>query len=108
MAILYVTEYAGLAVAQIGGNVPQIPQEPPLAEQAIAITASSTTTAPFNALTTLVRIETDAICGVTFGTAPTASVAAAGAGSGRMVAGQTEYRGIARGQGYKVAVIATT
>lgn len=108
MAVLYVTEYCSLAIAQVGGMVAQVPQEPPLAEQAIAITAGSTITAAFNAKTTLVRIETDAICGITFGTAPTATVQAAGVGSGRLIAGQTEYRGVPKGQNFKAAVIATT
>lgn len=108
MAFLYVTEYVGLAFPQLGGAGPQIPQEPPLAEQAIAITAGSTQTAAFNAATTLIRIATDAICGVTIGLNPTATVQAAGLGSGRFVAGQTEYRGVVKGQGFKAAVIATT
>lgn len=106
MATLYVTEYATIAILQ-AGRVTQVPMEPPLAEQAIAITAGSTTTAAFNAKTTLVRVETDAICGVTIGTAPTATVVSGGLGSGRFAANQTEYRGIP-GPGYKAAVIATT
>lgn len=108
MAILYVTEYAELGATIGGGRTAQVPMEPPLVEQAIAITAGSTTTAAFNAKTTLVRVETDAICGITFGTAPTATVASAGLGSGRFAAGQTEYRAVRAGAAMKVAVIATT
>lgn len=107
MAVLYITEYVGLMPA-VGGGVGQVPIEPPLAEQAIAITASSTLTAAFNAKTRLVRIETDAICGVTIGAAPTATVSNGTVGSGRLVAGQTEYRGIPPNTTFKAAVIATT
>lgn len=105
MAVLYVTEYATIAIMQ-AGRVTQVPQEPPLAEQAIAITASSTLTAAFNAKTSLIRVHTDAICGVTIGLAPTATAVSAGSGSGRFAANQTEYRGV--NPGMKAAVISTT
>lgn len=108
MATLYVTEYAELAAAQGGGRVAQVPMEPPLVEQAIAITGSSTQTAAFNAKTTLLRVETDAICGYTFGTNPTATVASAGLGSARLVAGQTQFHAVRAGTAMKVAVISTT
>jgi tetrahydromethanopterin S-methyltransferase subunit C len=107
MAFLYVTEYATIAIMQAGRQT-QVPQEPPLVEQAIAITAGSTQTAAFNAKTGLVRVHTDAICGVTFGTNPTATVQSAGLGSGRMAIGQTEYHGVPLGAAFKAAVIATT
>jgi len=107
MAVLYVTEYANIAVLQ-GGKTTQVPLEPPLVEQAIAITASSTTTATFNAQTALVRVHTDVICGVKFGTAPVAIVSTGTLGSQRMVAGQTEYAAVPLGGAYKIAVIATT
>jgi len=107
MAVLYVTEYANIAVLQ-GGRTAQIPMEPPLVEQAIAITASSTTTAAFNAQTAIVRVHTDVICGITFGTAPVAIVSTGTLGSERMVAGQTEYSAVPLGKSFKIAVIATT
>jgi len=106
MATLYVTEYANIAVLQ-GGRVTQVPMEPPLVEQAFTFT-TTTQSAAFNAQTTIVRLHTDAICGVTFGTNPTATAASVGLGSGRMVAGQTEYRAVPKGVSYKVAVLSVS
>ena len=100
MAVLYITEYATLGVQQVGGMVSQTPQEPPLAEQTVAIGASSMQSSAFNAQTTLVRIHTDAICSVEFGTNPTAT-----SGKARMPTNSTEYKSVPRGQSYKVAVI---
>lgn len=110
MSVMTVTEYAGLAYAQIGGTVAQVPQEPPLAEQAIAITGSSTQTAAFNAATTIIRINIDgtAAAAVTIGTNPTAAVPSGGLGSGRISANATEFRAVPKNQAYKAAVIATT
>ena len=105
MAVLYVTEYATIAIMQ-AGRVTQVPQEPPLVEQAIAITGTSSQTAAFNAKTSLVRVHSDAICGVTIGTNPTATVSSGGLGSGRFAANQTEFRGVSTGM--KAAVISTT
>ena len=109
-AYMYVTEYASLATVQINGQSAQVPQEPPLVEQAIAIGASSTQSAAFNAQTTLVRVHIDGSgpAGVTFGTNPTATVENGGLGSGRFAANQTEYRAVPRGQSFKVAGIVTT
>ncbi len=100
MATLYVTEYATLGVPQVGGMVSQTPQEPPLVEQTVSIGASSTQSNAFNAATTLVRLHTDAICSVEFGTNPTAT-----SGKARMPANQTEFKTVPKGQSFKVAVI---
>jgi hypothetical protein len=81
--------------------------QPPIAEQAIVNTGASTASAAFNQKTRFVRLHTDAICAVAFGTAPTAIVAGA-TGTMRMAANQTEYHGVPQGQSYKVAVIAST
>lgn len=110
MSVITITEYATIALQQVGGLAAQVPLEPPLAEQAIAITASSVQSAAFNKNTTLVRINIDgtAACAVTFGLNPTATVPSAGAGSGRISANGTEYRAVMKGQSYKVAFIATT
>lgn len=104
MAILYVTEYSGTALVQIAGQVAQVPAEPPLASQVVVIGAGSLQSAAFNAQTTLVRIHCDVASEVLFGTNPTAVLNT----SGRMAAGQTEYRGVPKGQAFKVAVIAPT
>jgi len=105
MAWLYITEYAALHVAQ--GQAGQMPVEPPIVEQAIANTGGSTQSNPFNAATRFVRIHTDAICAIEFGLNPVA-VPAGPTGTGRMVAGQTEYRSIPPNQGFMVAVCASS
>lgn len=109
-ATMYVTEYVGLAIVQIAGANAQVPQEPPLAEQAIAISATSAQSAALNAATTLVRIHIDGAgpAAVKIGLNPTATVASGGVGSGRFAANQTEYRAVIAGQGTKVAGIVTT
>jgi hypothetical protein len=104
MATLYITEYAGLALAQLG-EVGQMPQEPPLAEQTVAIGVGSVQSSAFNAKTKLIRLHSDAVCSIEFGTNPTASATTA-----RMAANQTEYHGVPNNTGtlLKVAVIQNT
>lgn len=102
MATLYITEYSESRIL-IGGQMVQVPLEPPLAEQTVTISGTHAESAAFNAKTTFVRIETDLICSLLIGTAPVATTS-----SGRWVAGQTEFRGIRDGQGYMVSVIANT
>jgi hypothetical protein len=99
MAVLYVTEYAEMQIGP-AGRVGQMPMEPPIAEQTVAIGGSSTQSSAFNAKTRFVRLHTDAICSVEFGAAPLAS-----ATTGRMAANQTEYRGVPPNAFYRVAVI---
>ena len=109
MATLYITEfqaigYAGMPPLAAGTNGPtQAAQQPVVAEQTVTIGGSSTASAAFNAATTLVRLHTDSICSIEFGTAPTATTATA-----RMVAGQTEYFGVPQAGALKVAVITNT
>lgn len=104
MARIYVSEYDRLAPAY-GGGLGQVVQEPEIALQSIAITASSTLTAAFNGGTRIIRVHTDAICAIKIGPSPTAIVAG-DTGTKRMVAGQTEYFGVVPGD--KLAVIAST
>lgn len=98
MTTLYITEYAFLG--QVPNNAAQMPQEPPIAEQTVAIGASSAASSAFNAKTRFVRLHTDAICSVKVGVSPTAA-----ATNGRMAANQTEYRAVPEGGQYSVAVI---
>ncbi len=94
MAKLYVTEYGGIAAAGLPVAV-----APPIVEQTpVVIGAGSLQSAAFDAATVLVRIHTDAICSIAFGTNPTAS-----ANTARMAANATEYFAVRFGQ--KVAVI---
>jgi hypothetical protein len=100
MAALYITEYQTMGQVNFGG---QMPQEPPIAEQVVAIGGLPASSNPFNKLTRFVRVEADAICSILFGTAPAVSTA-----SGRFAAGQTEYRAVPEGGNFVVAVIANT
>ena len=101
---LYVTEYYSVASPQVGGLNAQVPSEPPLVEQTpIDYSGGHAESAAFNALTTLIRIHTDSICSVLIGTTPVATT-----GSARMVAGQTEYRSVPKGQNYKISVVGNT
>lgn len=102
MATLYITEFTDLSVSFVRGNLAQVAAQPPNAEQTpLAISGTAALSAAFAANTTLVRLHTDSICSVLFGSAPTATTANA-----RMTAGQTEYFGVAPGM--KVSVIANT
>lgn len=96
MAVLYITEYPALEVSGLPVAI-----TPPVAEQTVAISGSSTASSAFNANTGLVRLHTDAICSVEFGGAPTAT-----ATTMRLAANQTEYFVVHSGQ--KVAVISNS
>ena len=100
MAVLFITEYAFQGQNPDGRSLPEIPLEPPLAEQTVAIGGASAQSAAFNAGTTFVRIHTDVICSIAFGTNPTAT-----ATTRRLAAGSTEYFAVPRGQSFKVANI---
>lgn len=107
MSILYITEFATFTLVGAPGGAGQIAEQPEIANQAITIGASSAQSAAFNSKTRFVRLHTDVICAIEFGTNPTA-VAAGGTGTARMPANQTEYFGVPQGQSYKVAVITST
>lgn len=102
MAVLYVTEFNNMGTSQ-NSQVMQMAAQPPLVEQTIAIGGVTAPSSAFNASTTFVRVHTDAICSIKFGTAPTATSTTA-----RMAAGTTEYFVVPQGQAYKVAVITNT
>ena len=102
MSKLYVTEYAGLMPSPVGGQG-QVPMEPPLAEQVVDYSGGAAASSAFNAATRLVRVHTDAICSVLFGTNPTATTS-----TGRFAANQTEYRGVPPGQSFKVSGVTNT
>lgn len=102
MAVLYITEYARQGRDAAGYQM-VVADEPPVANQTVAITAGSTASAAFNVNTKFVRISTDAICSIEFGTAPTAS-----ATTRRMPANTTEYFSVPQGASFKVAVITNT
>jgi len=100
-SLAVVTEYYTIPV-MVGGQVAQIAQEPPLAEQSIDFTAGATATAALNARTNLVRIKCNAAASFLFSTAGTAAATT----NQVLSAGETEYKGVAAGQGYKISFIA--
>lgn len=102
MATVYITEYARQGRDASGFQM-VVADEPPVANQTVAITVGSVQSNAFNALTKFVRVSTDAICSIEFGTNPTAS-----ATTRRMPANTTEYFSVPLGASYKLAVITNT
>lgn len=97
MAKLYVTEFSNV-LDLVGGPI-QIAATPPIVDQTpVTIGVGSLSSAAFNAATRFVRLHTDAVCSVAFGTLPTAT-----ANNMRMAANQTEYFKVNAGD--SVAVI---
>jgi hypothetical protein len=97
MAKLYIREYNYLA----NQNRAQVSDEPGTDQTPVVIGAVSLQSAAFGANTRIVRIHTDAICSIAFGSNPTATTNTA-----RMAANATEYFGVKPGD--RVAVIANT
>ena len=93
MAKLHITELSGLA------GVMQIPQMPPITEQAMDIGATSSASSAFNASTRFVCLTAKADCHIAIGADPTAT-----AGKMPLTAGQAYYFGVTAG--HKIAVIA--
>lgn len=100
MAKVYITEYRALRF-DANNNGMAVPEEPPLAEQTVAIGGASAQSSAFNGSTTVIRVHTDAICSRAIGANPTAT-----ADTARMAAGQTEYLGVKGG--HKIAIITNT
>jgi hypothetical protein len=102
MATVYITEFCCYGIDNLGRDT-ILPKQVPTAEQTVAIGGTSTQSAALDPMTTLVRVHTDAICSVSFGTNPTAT-----ATKMRMAAGTTEYFTVQQNSGLKVAVITNT
>jgi hypothetical protein len=102
MAVLYITEFASQGQDARGWKM-VVADQPPAAEQTVAIGASSVQSSAFNALTKFVRVSTDAVCSIEFGTNPTATAV-----NMRMAANTAEYFSVPIGASYKVAVIQNT
>lgn len=71
MAFLYVSEFNRTNVEV--GSAAQIALCPPVVEQKLAIGATSVQSTAFNASTHFVRLKSDAICSVAWGTNPVAT-----------------------------------
>ena len=102
MSVLYITEFVSVGGT---GNFPIAGAlVSPVAQQTLVISGSSSVCASaFNSNTMFVRLHTDAICCVSFGTSPTAATNAM-----RLAANQTEYFAVPQNGNYKVAVIAAS
>ena len=99
MATLYITEHTQLANADFGGAI-QAPLEPHVAEQTVAIGASSEQSNPMQNSTRLIRVHTDAACHIAIGENPTANTL-----KRRMIADSTEFFGLPPYGTFKIAVI---
>lgn len=99
MATLYVTEFPS-GGRDHGASVP-VAFAPAIQNNNVAIGAEAKS-AVFATNTRLVRLHTDTICFVKFGTAPTAVTAT----DARMAANQTEYFFVTPGSGMKLSVVA--
>lgn len=100
MASVYISEYKNLKVSKFSGLV-QAAEEPGLAIQKVTANGTSAQSSAFNLDTKFVRIHTDAIVSIKFGSNPTAT-----ASDLRMPADAVEYFGVT--PGHKIAVITNT
>ena len=91
MALLYISEYQG--VAQVHGGM-SAPQEPALLDQTPLAIGGATQSNAFQASTKLIRVHCDAICSIVFGPAPQTATTS----NKRLAANQTEYFGVIPGQ----------
>ena len=97
MAFLYVTEFERPRNQWVN-----IANAPPIVDQTpVAISGTSAQSAAFNKQTAMIRVETDSVCSIAFGTNPTATTS-----NMRMNAGDCEYFSVQPNQ--KIAVILNT
>jgi hypothetical protein len=101
VATLYITEYSDIG-GYVATGTAQIAAEPEVASQTVSFGASTQSSA-FNAATRMVRLHTDSICSVKFGTNPTATTT-----NRRMPADATEYFSVPVNSAYKVAAVTNT
>lgn len=100
MTTLYISEYTEAGYMPGLGTLP-VGKEPSTVQQTVGNAGASTQSSAFRSDTKLVRLHTDSICSIRFGTNPTATTSTA-----RMAANQTEYFQVLGGD--KVAVILNT
>jgi hypothetical protein len=101
MAKLYVTEFADVVRPPNSASPPFGALNSLVIDQAPITFSASTQSAAFATGTKFVRVHTDSICSIAYGSNPTATTS-----SFRMAAGQTEYFGVNPGD--KLAVITNT
>lgn len=102
MAKLYVTEFSDMGQT-VRGSAPIAAINSTTTDQTPVTYTTSTQSAAFASTTVMVRLHTDSICSIAFGTNPTATT-----NNFRMAADQVEYFAIPPGQSYKVAAITNT
>ena len=100
MATLYIREYQTIAAPGPDFNGMQAGMEPGTDQTPLVFTGGVQQSVAFAGSTRVVRLHTDSICSVLFGTNPTATTANA-----RMAANQTEFFGVQPGANLKVSVI---
>ena len=101
MALLYISEFQG--VAQVHGGM-SAPMEPCLLDQVpIGIAGGPQSSQPFTFATKLIRVHCDSICSIAIGP-PVVTVATTN--NARMATNQTEYFGVL--PGHILSVIANT
>lgn len=98
MSQLRVTEYK-TEYTDNHGNLPIVRTRDHLADQSVNITSGVVQSAPFNALTQIIRMQAEADCHVSFGANPTVST-----GAMPLSAGIPEWISVTAGE--KLAVIA--
>lgn len=101
MSKVYISEHASLVMDYVNGHPVAALQEPSTEQTPITSSGVSQQSSAFGASTRIVRIHTDGIVSIAFGTNPTATT-----NSKRLAANQTEYFGVAPDM--KVAVIDNT
>src|SRR5258707_592986 len=99
MATLYISEYADTYLDQNNHSF-SMAVEPPIARQTIALVAGSTQSSALNNKTRYVRLMTDTLCGVEFGTNPTAD-----ATSARLPVSGIEYHAVVPATSIKIAAL---
>jgi hypothetical protein len=102
MATLYITEFSSLSVDSFRNQV-VAPSVPPVTEQSISITGSSSMSNTFNNATRFIMVNCDSACSLGFagdGDEPVAVTTAH-----RLAANETRFYGVL-GRGASLAVIA--
>lgn len=104
MAVLYITECAQMGWTTRNNMLIPAPSMPPVAEQHLTISASSSASTAFAATTTFVLVATDATCSLAW-TSTSVTVSAVTT-SQRMAAGESRFYTVYAGG--TVSVIANT
>ena len=89
MSTLYISEFANMA--GVGSRLVNVAPMSPLAEQTVAIGASSVQSNAFSANTRVIRVAADLVCSIAIGSSPTATATKA-----RIPANVPEYFAVRR------------